>query len=281
METKDAINRIIELAHAGAGMDWQGVKDGKIPARVLAEGTKVEDLERFQAGRRRFRGAFATQAIGAFRAYVAPFVATLKYMVPCFIEADKARAVVYLDMGGDSEPGHCQHTASLNLRPTAVYAALTQVQGKALGQRELAEFLEDWRAHLAVEWPGGTVDGAASEVARALRAVRAIDIKSTLSSGSEVGQMAETRSSLAKVEATSVHQLPAAFIVHCKPYEELAARDLALELHVVTGDKPMLKLRLRAAGAVLEQIAEEFAAVLEAALPEEVTPIVGTFNPGA
>lgn len=281
METKEAINRIVELADAARTVDWNAIVNEGVPALVLAESSKVEDMERFQAERRRFRGAFATQAIGAFRAYIEPFAAELLRGVPCFIEADKARAVIYLDMGAPSAPGHCQHTASLNLRPTAVYAALMAVQGKALGQRELAEFLEDWRAHLAVEWREGLVDGTAGEVARALRAVRAIDIKSTLSSGSEVGQMTETRSSLAKVEATSVHQLPAAFIVHCKPYEELGARDLAMELHVVTGDKPMLKLRLRAAGAVLESIAEEFAAGLAAALPGMVTPIVGTFNPGA
>lgn len=281
METKDAINRIVELADARAAIDWPGVQDGIVPALVLADSTKVEDLERFQDQRRRFRGAFATEAIGSFRAYIEPFASAMTGTVPCFIKADEARAVVYLDMGGPSKPGHCQHTASLKLRPTAVYAALMAVQGKALGQRELAEFLEDWRPHLAVEWPGGTVDGTASEVARALRAVRAIDIKSTLNSGTEVGQMSETRSSLAKVEATSVHQLPAAFIVHCKPYEELPPIDLAMELHIVTGEKPVLKLRLRAAGAVLEAIAAEFAAVLAAALPYNVTPIVGTFNPGA
>ena len=219
-------------------------------AVVLPDGVKVHDLESFQDQRRHFRGKFETRALSDFVTYLEPLTPSVKDAIepPCFVDADTATAVVILNMGTDEKPGHCDHTATLRLRPTAAYAAVTAIAQKGpMAQRDVIEFLEDWPKAIKPLYPEGT-EGEPT-LSRALAAVRNIDIKSEATTGSEVGNMSETRSGLAKIAATSKHVLPDAFQFTCRPFPELDERDLVLELLVHTsGKEPALKLRLRAAG---------------------------------
>ena len=92
--------------------------------------------------------------------------------------------------------------------------------------------------------------------------------------------MSETRSGLAKIAATSKHVLPDAFQFTCRPFPELEERDLVLELLVHTsGKEPALNLRLRERERLVEEIAEEVAQVIGAALPDGMVTIVGKFTP--
>lgn len=262
-----AIDRIVELSKTYMQDDMVAT-----PAFAIVPSTMtVRDLESFLPTRRRFRGVFTT-------AYAKHFVAYIKAAgygaPPVFVDADNAAAVCVLDFGDPGEPGHCDHVAKLKLHPTALWSAVLEIRGRPVTQRYLAEWLEDWRHYLV---PVDAVN-VPIDIAKAIAAVRKIDIKATAQQGSEVGTMSETRSALAKVEASSTEGLPARFHVKVKPYAELPMRDAALELSVITGDEPRLKLRMIAFEEHIEEIGEDFAEFLIELLPEGARPLLGTFT---
>jgi uncharacterized protein YfdQ (DUF2303 family) len=65
--TKEAIQLITDTALEATGKTLNTL----IPTVVLPESSKVIDLEKFQNGRSRFRGAYSTHSLADFSAYVA------------------------------------------------------------------------------------------------------------------------------------------------------------------------------------------------------------------
>lgn len=258
-----AVREISQLTTTANGIDFTR------EAIVVPEGMTVVDLERFHDFRRRYRGKFKTETLAAFVAYVAPFADGQS----CFVDAEAGAATMVLDAGTEDKPGHCEHAAMLTLRKTAAYAALTLNAGKALTQQSMAEFLEDWHHVLT---PYGA-DGTEIAMSRAISAIRKIDIKATINRGSEVQNMSASRSSLERIEASSVDTLPAGFSAKIAPYKELEVRKIDLQLSVRTSDEPKMIYRVVGYEALAEDIAEEFAALLGKQLPGQVTPIIGTF----
>jgi len=264
-----AIDRIVELSNITVPDAGANVPD----YLALPSAMHLVDLEAYQVCRRRFRGRYATTSIRHFADYLAE-ADTGNLRV--FVDADKASATCVIDVGDVSEPGHCEHHAKLTLRPTAIWRALMALDNEVFSQRALAEWLEDWRNYLGAV----TAEGETVLLARAIAAIRKIDITATAKNGSEVGNMSETRSALAKIEATSVEGLPARIRASFRPYPELQARTVELDLHVTPGETPKLKLRMLMRDDIVEMIADEFADTLEAALPDGAKAMVGTFTPG-
>lgn len=264
-----AIDRIVELSKIDTPATGASVPE----YLALPSTMHVVDLESYQACRRRFRGRYTTTSIRHFADYLA---AADTGDLRVFVDAEKACATCVIDAGDVCEPGHCEHRAQLTLRPTAIWRAVMALDNHVFTQRSLAEWLEDWRNYL---------DAVSAEeelipLARAIAAIRKIDITATAKSGSEVGNMSETRSALARIEASSVEGLPARINATFHPYPELQKRTVALDLHVISGETPKLKLRMLMREEVDEMIADEFAAHLEGALPDGAKAMVGTFTPG-
>ena len=257
------IEKICELSSASEFIDWDDVEAGKLHAVEIPEGNKLVSLESYMSGRRRFRGEFRTISIPAFASYVVQFADAQN----CFINTDKMLAAVYLDEGSKEDPGHCDHWAHVQLPPTALWAAVMAIHGRAMGQREMAEWLMDWRSYLV-----GDVD-------QAIKAVRAIDINASMNSSTTVGNMHETRTTMENVAAVSKHVLPEFFTVSGKLYEDLMSRTVHLDLSVIASDKPQLKLRIRSFEWLKEDMGNEFAGVLELQLPPGITPLIGAFDP--
>lgn len=269
--SREAIEQICFLSENAADINWPVSLAAEPPCIAVPGTVRLQDIEEYLPHRRAFRGEFNTASMLAFRDYIAPF----EEEQPCFIDGDTLRAVVYLDIGSGNEPGHCRHRASLQVKRTAAFAALLAANEKPMSQRELAEWLEDWNASLAA------VDamGVEMELAAAVRAVRNIIISATTDSKSSIQNMSETRGTLAKIEATSEAGLPAGFIFTCQPTDELVERSIRVDLAVITGEKPVLKLRIRAKAALDEDIASEFAVHLKGCLPAGIRPLVGAFKP--
>ena len=57
-------------------------------------------------------------------------------------------AAAILNFGTTDAPGHCDSKATVKLDQTAPYTALLEIVNKRLTQRELAEFIEDWRSFI-------------------------------------------------------------------------------------------------------------------------------------
>lgn len=272
MIDKSAIDRIVEL---GATAEIHN-GDGAHVATITPDGTKLVGLEQFLDRRIRYRGSFITESIGAFVSYLGPF-ADGDNPQPVFIDAERAAAHCVLDLGTNEAPGHCEHSASLTLRQTAAWAAMLAINDVAQSQRALAEWLEDWRAIVTARG----ADNVEMNFAKAIAAIRKIDIDATTKVGTEVANLSESRSQFARIEASSSEGIPSRFQVKCKPYEELGERIIDLDISVTTGGKePMLKLRIVSFGALVEAIAEEFSNVISGATDRTFRPLIGKFTPG-
>ena len=144
--------------------------DMQTPAFIY--GNSVHSLEHLQAGRSRFRGSFATTSIEAFANYVNANGDTERSKG--FIDAKKSSARVYINAGTESDPGHADWTATLNLNMTAPYQAMLAFVAKgAVSQRAMLDFLEDWAPYLAPVYKD-EVD--ASRFGAALTGIRNITI---------------------------------------------------------------------------------------------------------
>lgn len=242
----------------------------------------LHDLERFGDGRARFRGALKTDSLADFIGYVkqrrdggaggAPGTCGLQG----FIDVDKLAATVIFNLGTQADPGHADDTATLALKPSAPYAAVLAVNGRAMLQKDVIDWLEDWAEHLAFHGEGDQPIGAAMAIA----AIRKITITAKTESTTSQESFRATRSALEDVEARGAAALPSEVRFACVPYAGLPAREFRLRLAVLTsGDKPQLVLRVRNLEADKEAIAQDFKRALLSELDGIATLTIGTFTP--
>lgn len=272
MFDKDALQIVISNALAAAN---QTIEPGSHSLSVLPKDVTLHNLEQYQFGRDRFRGALRTHSLPAFANYVERHT-TDESKPAGFVDQDAMSATVLFNLGTADEPGHGDDTATLTLKPTAAYVALHAIVGKPLSQQALAEFLEDWMPHL--------VAGAGEEslgMPAAINAVRRMKITATSSQGSEVGDLQARRSKMDEIEASSLETMPTTFIFTTRPYDPLEPAAITLRVSVITGrDEPLLKLRWVGEEAQREGFADEFKQVLEGAVGGLVPLTIGTYQQG-
>lgn len=244
---------------------------------VLPDNCTTLNLEQFQHGRDRFRGALHTHSLKAFAAYVERHIGGEDNKgASGFVDQDAMRATVIFNLGTPDDAGHGDDRATLTLKPTAAYKALAEVVGRSLSQQQLAEFLEDWAPHITASSGDQKLNTLA-----AINAVRRMQIKATTELNSEVGDLSNRRSALEDIEARSLETLPTTFVFTAKPYDPLSVADITLRLSVITGDKaPVLKLRWVGQEAQQEAFAEEFQQVLASEIGGFVHLTIGTYTQG-
>lgn len=256
------------------------------PTLILAPGQEIKDVEHLYPGRSRFRGLLATSSLADFASYTKARAGELSLNAPVFIDPTHMKATAFFNLGNHEKPGHGDDRAQLGLVQTAAYAAVnTLIQrcagGGAIDQRTFAEFIEDWR-DVIKPFTGVNEDGSyqVSTVARAVTAVRRVTIEGLTRSDTNVGDFNASQATLASIEAKSVEALPIALGFRCVPYEGLPERDLVLRVAILTGSKdPTFRVRLVRAEDVLEQIAQDFKAVLAEKLGDSAWLTVGVFTP--
>ncbi|MDU6054547.1 MAG: DUF2303 family protein [Escherichia coli] len=244
-----AINQIHALISA------QGVNEiiSKIGADAVAlpENFRIHDLEKFNLNRFRFRGALSTASIDDFTRYSKDLA---DEGTRCFIDADNMRAVSVLNLGTIDEPGHADNTATLKLKKTAPFSALLSVNGERNSQKSLAEWIEDWADYLV----GFDANGDAIQA---------------------TNDFSGKRSLMESVEAKTKDIMPVAFEFKCVPFEGLKERPFKLRLNIITGDRPVLVLRIIQLEAVQEEMANEFRDLLvEKFKDSKVETFIGTFT---
>lgn len=277
---KSAVDTIAQL-----GVEAAGANHLAELSAVIIQGTqKIESLENLQLRRNRYRGKFETRSLVAFVDHIEHIRDTVLDKAPAgqlqgFVDTDTMSARVFFNLGTAAEPGHGDHHATLNLKPTAAYAAVLAATHAARqhDQRSLHDFLEDFREHIEPVY-GEEADG--SRMANALAAIRDISVEKARTVQNEVRDMGNTTSAMERVDATSRLVLPNGFQFTCVPYEGLGLRKLSLRLGVHTGgDRLALVLRLQQAEQVTEAIANEVVALLGDKLGTTVALAVGTFKP--
>ncbi|NBN86020.1 YfdQ family protein [Proteus sp. G2300] len=268
----NAISQIQNMAVASLSLD--AIEKSLCPAIVLPNDFKVSSLENLQEGRFRFRGEMKTTSISDFVKY--SIKNAVEEGVSCFIDADEMSAETIFNIGTIGEPGHADNTALVKLKQTAPFSALLKIDGVKYRQKELAEWLEDWRDYLmAFDAEGNVLD-----IKQAISAVRRITIESTRSAEHEDHDFSAKRSVLENVEARSKDVMPTAFQFTCTPYDELKERSIKLRYSVLTGgDVPTLVLRIVQLENLEEQIAQEFRDMLCNEFDEsEIETFIGKFS---
>lgn len=268
----NAISQIQNMAVASLSLD--AIEKSLCPAIVLPNDFKVSSLENLQEGRFRFRGEMKTTSISDFVKY--SIKNAVEEGVSCFIDADEMSAETIFNIGTIGEPGHADNTALVKLKQTAPFSALLKIDGVKHRQKELAEWLEDWRDYLMAF----DADGNVLDIKQAISAVRRITIESTRSAEHEDHDFSAKRSVLENVEARSKDVMPTAFQFTCTPYDELKERSIKLRYSVLTGgDVPVLVLRIVQLENLEEQIAQEFRSLLCDEFDEsEIETFIGKFS---
>ena len=180
------------------------------------------------------------------------------------------------NLGTNVAPGHADDRAVLRLKPSAGYKAVQGIPGRALSQKDLSDWIEDWNASLsATDEAGQTMS-----IVKAIAAVRTITIKASSESDHAVSETRTSRSAMDQIEATSKETLPASLVFSVVPYEGLSIRHIILRVSVITsGAQPMLKLRWVGEEVQREEIAQEFKSVLDAQIGPAAQLTLGTFDP--
>ena len=267
--SKEAIQLITDNALLATGKPLHTYT----PTALLPEGVKVVDLEKYQAGRSRFRGVLATNSLVDFSAYVTERAVE---GARGFIDQEDMACTLIFNLGTNSVPGHADDRAVLRLKPSAGYKAVQSVPGRPMSQKELSDWIEDWNASLSATDEAGQH----MSIVKAIAAVRTITIKASSESDHAVSETRNSRSAMDQIEATSKETLPAALVFAVVPYEGLSMRNITLRVSVITsGAQPMLKLRWVGEEVQREQIAQEFKSVLDLQIGEAATLTLGTFDP--
>lgn len=251
-------------------------------AVAIPEGVKVADLERYLENRRRYRGVMRTNLIDEFVEYVTTTVdqytdfATAEHY-PCFINPEEMKATAFFNLGEVDVPGHGDHRASLQLKETESFLELMNINGRRIDQRNLAEWLEDWRDHLKVF----TEDQeTVLPLAAAVSAIRRVTIGTSAEATSEEQTFSSRKSAMAEVEAKHKDQLPAFLNFTCEPYQGLSERTFFIRLSLITGDKPQFSARIVRLETAREEMAKELEERLRKGFEDtEVRTFVGNFDP--
>ncbi|MFU8927780.1 DUF2303 family protein [Acinetobacter puyangensis] len=242
--------------------------------QAVHENYKIFDAEKYQNGRNRIRGTFATPIFADFAQYIED--SKTVGPVPVFVSRDNVQAIAVLnfsEVGYDQ--GHCDHTAALQLDPTVVWKKLTGLADTKLDQKRFATFLEDWATVLtAIDADDNKID-----IKDAITAVRNMKVDVNLSTDAEVENTREVRTAQTAIAAKAkLGQLPAKFKISDTAYVGLDKKEIELRLIVNGGSgEPIFAIQIIKEEILVNEIIQEFKQKVIDLLPEQQV-LIGTFQ---
>ena len=256
---KTAIEAIQTLAHAE--QINKTIAETDLFTVALPKGYHLEDLEKFGNQPNRFRGHFTTHLIDEFTDYLN---ANATENTGIFVDSQKSTAHAIIDMGRGGNPKWGAHKASITLKPTPEFAALTANKDKAFDQLAFIDLLEDWPE--CIIFQDGSDDGKTMGLTTAIAAIRKLTIKQASDKTTETGDFNATVSQFDQIEVNANGApLPQGFIFTCTPYEGLSEVRFECRLRAMTEGKTVqLKYRILAYDRILDDIAVEFKDTLKA-----------------
>lgn len=278
MLSKEAIEELSKaeaIATAGHAINAALSTDakGRRGAIALPNNFEIKDLEKYMPNRRRVTGNMATSVIADFAKYAG---LNKEDGAAIFIDPKSMSATAVLNMGTPAKPGHCDNTTTLTAERTAAYTALLQItqRNQSYGQKDIAEFLEDWSAIVRC-----SKDGEQVLIGHAIAAIRSINIEALRKIGNEEKNLSVSKSTFEKIEATSEHTIPTEIGFTCTPFKDLSPRSFSMRLSILTGsDKPSIVLRVIKAEEHEEQMAKELADLVSDAIGEDMPVMIGKFS---
>lgn len=245
------------------------------PVAALPDNFKLNNLEQYRSLRSRFRGQLATKSIDSFSAYAALHKQSGSAV---FIDADTMKAKLFINLGDQVSPGHCDHTATVSLEKCAAYTELLKIVDQRKSQKEIAEFIEDWRSILTASGEQDA-EGICEKISivRALHAVRKITIEAKSTTDSETRTFGATNTSMDSIDVKSMDMPPSFLHFTCEPFSGLSPRTFTLRLSVITDRAPALVLRIVRFEEHEEEMAKEFQSLIVSKIDPEIKTYVGSF----
>lgn len=241
--------------------------------------TSVVDLEKFQDKRRRMRGNYNTTSIKGLAQFAGHNIDYIKAMEEsnptCFIGED-GTADLILNFGTPEVPLHQDFTASISLKKTAVFNALSDIKDTRLRQRELAEFIEDFHPHITAY----TASYDEIDLSTAINAIRDITIESSRKSQKTEEEYRDTSSAFTSVEAKFKDATPVFLKFNIPVFNEIDNKEFIFRISVITAnDEIALSIRCAHWDQVLEEINLEFQNKLDNVLsPLGVRTFIGNWK---
>lgn len=248
---RTAIERIEELAAHGE-LD-QASLGLSAPAVLAPGGNVIHSLERFQPAPAQMRATFSTHRIADFCRYIEDQVSDDADSI-CTVDAAAAKAVAVIDYGDHDAPRWGRHRAELNLQETEAFNALKKLVREQRKQRDITDWLEDWRDIIQPRRNGEDMD-----IVRAISAIRHVQMHSGSDAEHQESDFGASRSLSARVEAKSgAGELPGEFIVRTPVYHGTTAREIHVRMGLQTGaEKPLFALRIVGHESLIDCVAEE------------------------
>jgi uncharacterized protein YfdQ (DUF2303 family) len=269
---------------------------------ALLLGDKVVSLENLRPERDRFRGTFKTRSLQAFVHYVKARIEEIAILnekgaqnpaltieltdsTVLFIDPEAFDATAIHNLGGIEEPGHCDDRSVLKLVKSPEWMALLAFAGQKHSQRDMADFLTDWRSIITPLFGGGGLITEAEarpvQVSAAIQALLNVKVDEKRAQQSALASHGVELSSFESVQLSSGGvELPTGFIFQLKPYEDLAWRAVTVVLTAYPADERTgIRMALRLVGLeeLNKQMAVEFHELLRGQL--DVPGFIGTFTP--
>ena len=269
---KSAIQQVQETGNAPVFLEQ--LNKAQFPVAALPESYMVHDLEKYQPQRNQFRGVMSTSHIDEFIRY------HQEYQVEgnqCYIDAERMYAITIFDLGTQAKPGHCHHKAKIQLRKTAAFRALLEVNEAKLSQKKLAEWIEDYAEFVEVF----STDGEKMDTPVASAAIRNMKFEAKAGRESSVDDFSQHQSEYESVAVRTKEEfpMPAVFKFKCEPYSGLD--DRTFEMRMSTIGNEILLLRIKKLEQHEEEMGEEFLELLNQKFDDEdiaIDTFIGTFN---
>lgn len=262
----EALNTILKTHAAALSID---VTD---QAAVLPDDVELHDLEKFHPTRRRPQGRFQTTSISNFAKFVADFGHQDNSVV--FINTEELLAKCIIDAFDGEDQLHCEFNALHFPQKTAAFLAITNIINERKKQRETAEWMEDWAAHIVPL----NQKGEPYPIGQCISAIRCIDVEQLRTMGNEEQSLRTERTALERTSISSVEQLPSAILFTCTPFSEMSPREIKLRVSFIAGDgTPKVVLTWPLEDQEMENIAEEYQQLIEKHLPQNIKTYIGSF----
>lgn len=267
MFNRDALDALTEaLSIQNVAMD-----ETYEPTVLVPRGMEVRSLETYLERPLRRRAKLLTSRIEDFARYVnsAKQDGTIIFIDP---ECGSAEAVI--DYGTHERPEWGDHKVTLKIPRTEEAKAVIGINERAVSQRELIEFLEDWRAIIAPQ----SASGDNVSVTQAIGAIRSVKIDEIRETQSTQGDFESSVSVLDQVSAKGVSEsLPSFLRATFSIREGLDPVQVELKVSILTerSDEPMFKLRAIALQSIMHDSARHIeSAILDAV--EGVETFIGS-----
>ena len=251
------------------------------PGTVLVpEGFRLEPTERFGTRPDRHRGTYKAATLTDFAQYLHDEADPETSRV--FLDPDKYRAVAVLDHGDGDAPLWGEHRATWQPEPTPEWGAVVALTGAVHNQDAMLNWLADWgrycRFWSTTEAALAAGDADSIAEAAAIASFRSIGIQVKRDAQHDQDDRSRQRSTFERAAiATSP---PGAITLEIAPFDGFSVRRVVVRLayHIKDNTDPLMRTHWIGRAQLTKDIATEYAELVAAAIPEDVSQYVGTFS---